>query len=174
MGISETRPGRVRYSVAAFADGHQSAVRGHRLWRGGWAWILLASAVACSGDATGPNTPGNPVGNYTMQSINQQALPFAMFTDTLYSLEVQSGTLAVTTDGKWWAKTTTRETVAGNVSTYVDSTFGTWTQSSGSTSTAVLLNTETQGTANATWTTTDLTLVQVESGTTYTIVYRRQ
>jgi hypothetical protein len=136
--------------------------------------LAAAAIAACKGDATGPGVPRTPVGNYAMTSINQRTLPFPMYSDTLYSLDVESGTLAITTDGKWWAKTTTRENVAGNISTYVDSTFGTWTQPSGSTSTAVLLNTETQTTANASWTSSDLTLVQVESGTTYTILYRRQ
>lgn len=131
---------------------------------------------ACSGEsATGPSTPvppATPDGSFTLSMIDSRALPYSMFADTGYTLEVTGGTLSLTPDRKWVSRMTTRETVAGNVSTYSDSTFGTWSMSPGAT-TASLLNTETNVISNATWTVTDLTVTDVTNGVTRRILYRR-
>lgn len=95
-----------------------------------------------------------------------------MYADTGYTLQVQSGTLAITTDGKWVSKVVSRETVAGFVSTYTDSTFGTWSVAAGS-KTAVLTNAETNTTSSATWTSTQATVVQLDGATSHTIVYTK-
>ena len=116
--------------------------------------------------------PPTPVGNYTLSTIDAKTLPYMMYADTGYTLEVSGGTLAVTTAGKWVSKLTTRETVAGNVSTYSDSTFGTWSLPTGS-KIAVFVNTETGVTSNATWTATDVTVNDVDGATTRKIIYRR-
>lgn len=117
-------------------------------------------------------SPGTPVGTYTISTIDAKALPWTMYADTGYTLEVQSGTLSITADAKWVAKTTTRETVAGFVSIYNDSTFGTWATSGGG-KTAVLTNVESGSTSSVTWTTTAATVVQLDGATSHTIIYTK-
>lgn len=132
------------------------------LWLGG-----------CAGEsATGPSTPVTPEGSFTLSTIDSRVLPYSMFADTGYTLEVTSGTLSITPNQRWVARMTTRETVAGNVSTYSDSSFGTWSATQGST-TAALLNAETNVISNATWTLTDITVTDVNSGVTRQIRYLR-
>ena len=152
---------------------------GARMWdrmRSIWSVVPLAAVLAitaCGGDGpTGPSVPATPEGAFTLQTIDAKSLPFTMYADGAYTLEVQSGTLSITANGKWVAKATTRETVAGIVSVYNDSTFGTWTQVQGS-KTAALVNTESSTTSNATWGATDITVTEVDGTTTRRIVYRR-
>lgn len=146
--------------------------------RVGFPWKTLAAIGmlwlgACAGEsATGPSIPVTPEGSFTLSTIDSKVLPYSMFADTGYTLEVMSGTLSVTPDHKWVSRMTTRETVAGNVSTYSDSAFGTWSASQGST-TASLLNAETSVISNATWTSTDITITDVNSGVTRRILYLR-
>lgn len=146
--------------------------------RVGFPWKTLAAIGmlwlgACAGEsATGPSTPVTPEGSFTLSTIDSKVLPFSMFADTGYTLEVLSGSLTVTPDHRWVSRMTTRETVAGNVSTYSDSTFGTWSATQGST-TASLLNTETNVISNATWTSTDITVTDVDGGVTRRILYLR-
>lgn len=133
---------------------------------------MVLALGACAGDgATGPGA-GTPEGNYTLSTVDAKALPYMMYSDTGYTLEVMSGSLTVSAGGKWVARATTRETVAGFVSTYTDSTFGTWTTAS-SGSTVTLLNTETSVAASATWTTSDITVTEVDGTVSRKIVYRR-
>jgi hypothetical protein len=139
-------------------------------------WVTLGAALtlwlgACSGDsATGPKVPATPEGNYSLTSVDARAVPYMMYSDTGFTLEVTAGSIAINSNGKWVAKVTSRETIAGYASMYVDSTFGTWTSASGA---ATLINTETQATASATWTATEVTINQVEGTTTRKVIYRR-
>jgi hypothetical protein len=138
---------------------------------------LIASAcagdtVAAPGDPPGDQTPATPVGSYTLVTVDAKALPWTMFADTGYTLEVQGATLAITSDGKWVSKVVQRETVAGFVSTYNDSTFGTWTATASSKS-AVLTNAETATTSSAAWTATGLTVQQLDGATTRAYAYTR-
>lgn len=144
-------------------------------------WMTLAAVVALStaacskGDGvTGPaNTaPPTPAGAYTLTTVDAKALPWTMYADTGYTLEVQSATLAITADGKWVSKVVSRETVAGFVSIYNDSTFGTWTATA-STKTAVLTNAETATTSSATWTATGVTVSQLDGATMHSFAYTR-
>lgn len=168
----------VRPSTLA-AEPRTSQTPSPRGFRLRW-WTSLAATVlwvtACGGDGpTGPGgapPPPTPVGSYVLSTIDAKALPWMRFNEVGYTLEVQSGKLNVTADGKWAATTVSKETVAGNVSTYTDSTFGTWQVATGA-KTAVFINTETGTTSNATWTATDATIVQLEGATTRTIVYRK-
>lgn len=87
--------------------------------------------AACSGsDATGPNgvkIPKTFVGSYDVSTVNDKALPVAIFSDTAYTYERMSGTLVLTSDGHYTTKMTSRQTIAGRVDTFIDSTGGTWT-----------------------------------------------
>jgi len=88
---------------------------------------------ACSGaDSTAPNgqkVPKNFIGAYDVTTVNAKALPVAIFADTAYTYEIMSGSLTLTSDGRYSAKMTSRQTIAGRVDTFVDSTSGTWTYS---------------------------------------------
>jgi hypothetical protein len=95
-----------------------------------------------------------------------------MYTEPDYTLEVISGTLSVTAHGKWVSKSVARETVAGNISTYSDSTFGTWSLLAGATM-AAFVNTETTITSNATWTAAEVTVNEVYGTVTRKLVYKR-
>lgn len=158
----------------------RSRIRIGELWWNAAAVAVLAITLttACSkgdsvtGPAPAPPPPATPVGSYTLSTIDAKALPYTMFADTGYTLEVTSGTLSIATTGKWVSKIVTRETVAGNVSTYTDSTFGNWTVPAGSTI-AVMTNVETGVTSNATWTAIDVTVNDVDGTVTRKIVYRR-
>jgi hypothetical protein len=134
--------------------------------------VTLTTACGKGEGTTGPSAPATPVGSYALQTIDAKAMPYAMYSETDYALDVMSGTLSVTTNGKWVAKTVTRETVAGIVSTYSDSTFGTWTVPAGA-KIAAFINTETNVTSNATWTATDVTVDDVDGTITRKVVYKR-
>jgi hypothetical protein len=132
--------------------------------------------AACSnGGPTGPGddtTPPTPVGAYTLARVDQQALPWTMYSASDYTLEVQAATLTITADGKWVSKYTTRETVAGFVSIYADSSFGTWTATA-STKIAVLTNAETLETSSASWTAGSVTVQQLDGATVHVYNYDR-
>ncbi|HMA23742.1 MAG TPA: hypothetical protein VKP00_07100, partial [Gemmatimonadaceae bacterium] len=83
-------------------------------------FAVLAVAGACGGAS--PSGPGasKPDGTYILSTVNGNGLPVAIFADTNYTYEVVSGSLTLTT-GKFSMVTTFRQTVPGNVSTFVDS-----------------------------------------------------
>ncbi len=141
-------------------------------WKTLVAMGMLWLGACASESATGPSTPATPEGSFSLSMIDTKALPYSMFADTGYALDVMSGSLSITPDRKWVSRMTTRETVAGNVSTYSDSTFGTWSAVQGSTS-ASLLNAETNVISTATWTIGDITVNDVTNGVTRRILYRR-
>ena len=133
------------------------------------------SACGKGDSPTGPAVtppPPTPVGSYTLNTIDAKTLPYTMYADTGYTLQVASGTISIATTGKWVSKFVTTETVAGNVSTYSDSTYGTWTVATGST-VAVFINSETNVTSNGSWTAVDVTVNDVDGTTIRKIVYRK-
>jgi hypothetical protein len=131
--------------------------------------LATLSLSACSGD--GATAPGATlVGNYTLSTIDSKPLPYSVFADTGYTLDIVSGSLSIDSNGKWVSKITSRETVAGYMSTYNDSTFGTWTAASG---TATLMNVETSVGSSATWTQADVTVSEVDGANTRKVVYRK-
>jgi hypothetical protein len=142
--------------------------------RTGFRWktlIALGTLLQACGGGDGPSgVPATPQGEYTLNMIEQKALPYAWYTEPDYSLEVTAGSISIKADGKWVAKITSRETVAGFVSTYNDSTFGTWTSANG---TASLTNAESSTISSATWTGADVTVTDVEGTTTRKILYRK-
>jgi len=86
--------------------------------------MALALFTACS-DATGPTSP---IAAYALTSVDAKPLPATMYADTGYSLVVTAGAITLTADNKFTTSVTTRETVEGNISTYVDVGTGTWEQ----------------------------------------------
>jgi hypothetical protein len=103
--------------------------------------------------------------------VNGKGLPVAIFSDTNYTYEVTSGSLALTTDGKFSIVTTFRQTIPGNISTFVDSTGGTWVL----TGTSVTLTNGSDGsTDTATWANGQLTFTETDGKNTDTYVYARK
>src|SRR3954463_4662498 len=96
------------------------------------AFASLAALGACGSDSStgpsGPAVPTNPIGSYTITTVNGKGLPVALFADGSYSYEITKGTLALTSDGKYSVVTTFRQNLPGSVETLVDSTGGTWVQ----------------------------------------------
>lgn len=125
------------------------------------ALAAVVGVVAC-GDSTGPNGQKSPAGNYTIATVNGKAVPAPIFSDTGgYMLEITSGRLSLTGDGKYSSVMAFRQTLPGNVSSYTDSTGGTWLQSGG---TVQFTETSTGMTASATWASGQITFVDSTSG----------
>ena len=93
---------------------------------------LTLAIAACGSDnapPVDPTSPDTPVGSYAIMTVNGKALPAAVIDTTNYKVEILSGALNLTADGKYVEVTRFRETIPDNTSTFVDSTFGTWTRS---------------------------------------------
>ena len=133
------------------------------------AFAAIVAIVACS-DSSAPTAQKTPEGSYTIATVNGKAVPAPLFADTGgYMLEITSGSLSLTSDGKYSSVMGFRQTLPGVVSTYSDSTGGTWVRSGGNvqfteTSTGLVLT--------AVWTTGRITVTDTTSGTSpTTLVY---
>lgn len=134
---------------------------------------VAISITACKGETpTGPAAPPTPVGFYTLSTIDGKPMPYRMYADTGFTIDISSGTLLITVAGQWVSKIVSKETVMGTVSTYTDSTYGTWTQPVGSTI-VVFLNAETRVTTNGTWTVADATVYEIDGARTHKMLYKR-
>ena len=132
--------------------------------------LVAIALAACGGDSpSGPSTATSPEGNYTISTINGKGVPMAVFSDTGgYKLEVLTGTLGVQTGGKYSVVTNYRQTIAGIVSTYSDSSGGNWLQ----TGTTVAFTDGSDGSkVQATWSNTGTLTLQVSDSPVVTIVY---
>jgi hypothetical protein len=95
-----------------------------------------ATTAACNEDSpTEVELPGDPndpaSGTFALSTVDAKRLPFKVLADTGYSIEVTAGSAVLDTNHTFIMPLTTRETVAGFVSTYVDTTRGTWSQDIG-------------------------------------------
>jgi hypothetical protein len=138
------------------------------------AFASLATLGACGSDSGGPSEPAvptTPVGSYTITTVNGKTLPVALFAEATYTYEVTNGTLALTNDGKYSVVTTFRQTLPGSVSTFVDSTGGTWVRAG---STINLTNGQDGSLDTATWDKGVLTFVEVDGKVTTTFVYAQK
>jgi hypothetical protein len=136
------------------------------------AFTALMAAAACGGDSpSAPATPKKPDGSYNIATVNGHALPVAIFADTNYTYEVMSGSLVLTTDGKYSIMTKFRQTVPGNVSIFPDSTGGTWVLSGTS---ITFTNSDDKSTDTATWANNQLTFTETDGKATTTYVYSRK
>jgi hypothetical protein len=84
--------------------------------------LTLALVTSC-GDSTGLATP---VAAYTLVSVNTKTLPATTYADTGYVIEVTAGTITLSADQTYSGSVTTRETVDGNASLYLDHAAGSW------------------------------------------------
>jgi len=135
-------------------------------------FAVLTAAAACGGDSpSAPATPKTPDGSYTISTVNGKSLPVAIFADTNYTYEVMSGSLVLTTDGKYSVVTKFRQTIPGNVSIFPDSTGGTWVLSGTS---ITFTNNDDKSTDTASWANGQLTFTEVDGKTTTTYVYAKK
>jgi len=138
----------------------------------------IGALAACGGSndaSTGPTgqpAPSTPTGTYTIATINTKAPPVAVISDSGFMWEVTAGSMVLTSDGKYTAVESFRQTVPGNVSVFVDTTRGTWTLSG---TTVNFNDTLDQSTFQATWSNTGtLTLQELDGKNTNTFVYSLQ
>ncbi len=135
----------------------------------------LVTLAACGGDSLiGPVTPvpspNDPVvGAFTLTTVNAMALPFTLFNDSGFVLEITSSTVAMQPGGQFVMAMTTRETVVGFPSTFADTTRGTWTQNAG----AVRLTATTGETAAASWDGVQLSFPMDSDSRVLALVYRK-
>jgi hypothetical protein len=132
--------------------------------------LVATVLAACGSDSpSGPGTATSPEGNYTISTINGKALPMAVFSDTGgYKLEILTGTLGVQTGGKYSVVTNYRQTIAGIVSTFSDSSGGNWAR----TGTSVAFTDGSDGSqVQATWSNTGTLTLQLSANPPVSIVY---
>lgn len=145
-----------------------------RTWTLAVGFGFALGVAACSSDATSPGDPAapTPIGAYSITTVNGRALPVAMFNEGSYLNEITGGTISLASDGKYIVVTVFRETVPKNVSTYRDSTFGTWTQ----TGAQINLKNAQDTTANSQgmWVDKQLTFALTDGSTTTTYVYNKK
>jgi hypothetical protein len=89
------------------------------------AFVLAVVAVAACSDTSGPKSPD---GDYSLSQINGKALPYRMYSDTNFTVDVTRSALSIKGDGTFWVTLTSDERVEGFLSTYVDSVAGVWRQ----------------------------------------------
>jgi hypothetical protein len=124
-------------------------------------FAAIVMIVACS-DSSGPSVQKSPEGNYSIASVNGKAVPAPLFSDTGgYLLEITSGSLSLTSDGKYSSVMGFRQTLPGAVSTYSDSTGGTWVRTGGN---VQFTETSTGFMLSAVWTNGRITVTDSSSG----------
>jgi hypothetical protein len=130
--------------------------------------------IACGSDsATGPDgNPTSPVGNYSLTSVNGKPAPVTLYSDTNYLVVLSTGSLTMKSEGTYQTISTTRETVLGHLSTYVDTIDGTWLQGTGAG--AIVLTDRGGHKANGTWAGPTLTFRDSTDGVVTTVVYTRK
>ena len=95
--------------------------------------ILLAMVVACGGDkATGPNA--SITGNYTLRTVNGNAVPAVVFQNTTEKDELTAGNINLNADRTWSGALSLRSTNLTNGATATLSVpaNGTYTNNNGS------------------------------------------
>ena len=83
---------------------------------------LLALTAACGGD--GVSEPASVAGTYTLQSVNGGPLPFVIFDESGYKLEITAASYVLTSAGTFTNSATFRETEGGAVTTLTETFTG--------------------------------------------------
>jgi hypothetical protein len=130
------------------------------------AFALAVVAVAACGDTTGPSSPD---GDYALSQINGQALPYRMYSDTNFTLDVTRSALSLKADGSFYVTLTSEERVEGYLSTYIDSVGGAWRQD-GDVITLTMSDSTTQ---TGTWAGSTIAIVDSTSVPVTTYLYSR-
>jgi hypothetical protein len=86
--------------------------------------VLVMMIAACGGDsATGPQSVA---GTYGLTTVGGKALPYRMFSDVNYTLDIAQGSIALRGDGSFVAALRSEERVENHLSVYADTATGTW------------------------------------------------
>src|SRR5262245_31368792 len=135
----------------------------------------LALVIAACGSDTStpvdPTSPDTPVGSYSIMTVNGKTLPAAVIDTVNYKFEILSGALKLTADGKYIEVTRFRETIPDNTSSFVDSTFGTWTRSG--TQINLKNGEDPNATSTGTWAGLQMTFVLADTVVALTYVYKK-
>lgn len=133
-------------------------------------FVAVVVVAACGGDSGSAPTqpPSTPVGAYVLQSVNGKPLPVAIASDTNYTFEVTAGSLAFTSDGKYASVRTYRQTILGDVETFIDSTAGTWSQNGAA---AQAVDSVDAVNAAVTWTAAQLTWTETDTARKVTTAF---
>lgn len=129
--------------------------------------LAVVAAVAACGDSTGPKSPD---GDYQLSTVNGRALPYRQFADTNYTVDVTKSSLALNPDGSFLLVLTSEERVESHLSTYVDSTNGTWKLDGD----VVTLTTPDSVTQSATWAGTTIAIVDSTTLPPVSYLYSRR
>jgi hypothetical protein len=133
--------------------------------------VALASFVnACGGGDGGTGRSGSAAGEYTLTSVNAKPLPYRVYSETAYSLDVTSGSIVLKTDGSFQAASRVEERVDNHLSVYADTAVGKWVIG-GSTLTFTGSDSTKQG---AQWSGSSITLVDSTGVTPLTFVYAKK
>lgn len=128
----------------------------------------MAAIAACGGDsATGPKSA---VGMWALTTVNGKALPFRMFADTGFSLDITQSTIDLKADGSFLSTLRSEERVENHLSVYADSGSGKWVLS-GSTLTFTAPDSSKQ---SAAFDGSSITLADSSTVVPLTLVYSRR
>lgn len=91
---------------------------------------LMAVTLAMGGcgdddDGTGPS---GVAGTYTLRTVNDQALPYTLYEDESYKIEIMASELTINSGGTWRETATFRETELGTPATSTQTVTGTYTR----------------------------------------------
>jgi hypothetical protein len=135
------------------------------------AWIAACGSDKTTSPGGGGGNPNSPVGSYAISTVNGKNLPVALYAATNYMYEVTTGTIGLTSDGKYSLITTYRQTIPNDIETFVDSTGGTWSLSG---TTISLTDGQDGSTGQITWATNQLMFAIVDGKVTNTFVYTKK
>lgn len=133
--------------------------------------VVWLAACGSSDSPTGPGGSSSPAGSYSISTVNGKSLPVALYADGSFTYEVTTGSIGLTSDGKYSLMTTYRQTIPGNVEIFVDSTGGTWTMAG---STISLTDGADGSTGQITWSSNQLSFAIVDGKVTNTFVYTKK
>ena len=130
------------------------------------AFLVAVVAVAACSDTSGPSSPD---GDYALSQINGKALPYRMYSDTNFTLDVTRSALSIKSDGSFYVTLTSEERVEGFLSTYVDSVGGVWRQDADVITLTMSDSTKQRGT----WAGSTIAIVDSTSAPITTYLYAR-
>ncbi|MEO5814675.1 MAG: hypothetical protein ABIT20_05290 [Gemmatimonadaceae bacterium] len=126
-------------------------------------------AIACGDAGTGPGAgqPTTPVATYQLTTVQGKALPYRLFSDVNYSVDVAKATLTLSVDGSFLAAFVSEERVENHLSVYTDTTTGGWTQ----TGTSITFTASDDTKQKGTWSGKTISLVDTTGVAPVTYVY---
>jgi len=128
---------------------------------------LVIGVTACD-SSTDPEDA--IVGTYTLRTVNGGQVPFIVFQDATYKLEILSSTLVVRDNNTWTETASLRETENAAVTTSTTVVSGTYTMNG---NTATFTDGDGDSLTSAFSGSDTLTTTDTQGGFTFTFVYRK-